>query len=83
MTHTTTPSMVGSWLTQLVFASLSILLGMLFVAANTDFSVSERLYRIVVVLYIMLTSFDIFLSYVYNVSKNKLNYNRKYKRRSF
>ena len=32
-----TPSMAGSWLTQLAFAALSILLGMLFVAANTDF----------------------------------------------
>lgn len=37
MTHATTPSMVGSLLTQVVFASLSILLGMLFAAANTDF----------------------------------------------
>jgi len=29
--------MAGSLLTQLAFAALSILLGMLFVAANTDF----------------------------------------------
>ena len=37
MTHTTIPSMEGSLLTQMVFAILSILLGMLFAAANTDF----------------------------------------------
>jgi len=37
MTHTTTPLMEGSLLTQLVFASLSILIGMLLAAANTDF----------------------------------------------
>ena len=32
--------MAGSWLTQLAFAALNIPLGMLFVAANTDFSAS-------------------------------------------
>jgi len=32
--------MAGSWLTQLAFAAFNILLGMLFVAANTDFSAS-------------------------------------------
>jgi len=32
--------MAGSWLTQLAFAALNILLGMLFVAANTDFCAS-------------------------------------------
>ena len=41
LVHNTTPSMVGPWLTQLVIAALNILLGMLFVAANTvDFCAS-------------------------------------------
>jgi len=38
--HNKTPSMAGSRLTQLAFAALSLLLGMLFVAANTDFCAS-------------------------------------------
>jgi len=32
--------MAGSWLTQLVFAALSIFLGMLVLAVNTDFCAS-------------------------------------------
>ena len=37
LAHNTTPLMAGSWLTQLAMTALNILLGMLFVAANTDF----------------------------------------------
>ena len=37
LVRNTTLSMAGPWLTQLVIAALNILLGMLFVAAKTDF----------------------------------------------
>ena len=40
LAHKKTPSMAGSWLTQVAFAALSILLGMLFVTANKDFCAS-------------------------------------------
>jgi len=37
LAHNKTPSMAGSWVTKLAVTALNILLGMLFVAANTDF----------------------------------------------
>jgi len=40
LAHNKKPSMAGSWLTQLAFAALGILLGMLLVAANTNFCAS-------------------------------------------